>query len=876
MPVMRNIISKLTAESASKQIKKMKRIIGKRILAAAILISAGCFSATAQKKKVVANPTYDKASGMKRLFLGHHYRKEWATEVEVEIINLDTEAGGLTAIKMGGGKQTKSVRMKGADGKEYVLRSVNKDPSKVLVAELQGTFAEDIVQDQISSSNPYAPVVIAPLAAAAGIFHTTPRIVYVPASPRLGEFEKEFAGTLCLFEERPSGNEENNPAYGNSKDIVNSEKLFEKIMTDPDHRVDEKAFLRARLFDMWINDWDRHEDQWLWASFKVDAKTIYQPIPRDRDQAFSLLDGLLPRAATKPWSIRRIKSFEYKITDVPGQNLVANFLDRGFLAELTLSDWQAISKDLQSRLTDEVIESAFKLMPAEIFNISGKEIVAKLKKRRNDLEHYAVQYYKFISKEVDVRGTMRKEVFEVNRVNSESTLVSVYKTDRSGNKGGLIYKRTFLRSETKELRLYGLGSDDVFNIDGKVSKGIVVRVIGGKGKDSVVDASSVSGMGHKTKVYDDKNNIIDGGKETRNFITNDSLKNDFHVKGFKYDWLGPRVSPGYNPDDGVYLGGGITYKKQSYGKAPFGSMQSVWGNYAFATGAYNFGYEGLFIEAIGKWNLAINARLNAPNYVRNFYGLGNETERITDNRNYYRVRSNQFILTPSLQKQFGSHHSLNIGGEYQTIKVEKSEGRFVADVSSKLDSSDFERRNYGGAFVNYQFSSLDDILYPRKGVRMIGEVKYTGNLNEDKNFVRVKYESSFFISAGAFTLALRAGVSANLSDEFEFFQANTLGGTENLRGYRRDRFAGKTAFYNNSEVRINAGHLNTYLVTGKWGILAFFDNGRVWMPDETSNQWHYGYGGGLWLVPFNRFAVSAMYGISEESKVFTLKAGFQF
>ncbi|MBC7830166.1 MAG: hypothetical protein H7122_20655, partial [Chitinophagaceae bacterium] len=84
------------------------------------------------KARVIANPYYDKANGFRRFLLGHHYRKEWATPVDVEVLNFDTTAGGLTPDKLGGGMQTKSLRLKGANGKEYVIRSVNKDPSKAL------------------------------------------------------------------------------------------------------------------------------------------------------------------------------------------------------------------------------------------------------------------------------------------------------------------------------------------------------------------------------------------------------------------------------------------------------------------------------------------------------------------------------------------------------------------------------------------------------------------------------------------------------------------------------------------------------------------------------------------------------------------------
>src|SRR5687768_12016449 len=94
--------------------------------------------ADSSKAKVIANPYYAKAGGFKRFMLGHHYRKEWATPVEVEVINFDTTAGGLTPEKLGGGMQTKSLRLKGANGKEYVLRSINKDPSKALPPEFRG------------------------------------------------------------------------------------------------------------------------------------------------------------------------------------------------------------------------------------------------------------------------------------------------------------------------------------------------------------------------------------------------------------------------------------------------------------------------------------------------------------------------------------------------------------------------------------------------------------------------------------------------------------------------------------------------------------------------------------------------------------------
>ena len=36
---------------------------------------------------------------------------------------------------------------------------------------------------------------------------------------------------------------------------------------DLDHRVDARGFLRARLMDVFLGDYDRHEGQWRWARY---------------------------------------------------------------------------------------------------------------------------------------------------------------------------------------------------------------------------------------------------------------------------------------------------------------------------------------------------------------------------------------------------------------------------------------------------------------------------------------------------------------------------------------------------------------------------------------------------------------------------------
>ena len=123
---------------------------------------------------------------------------------------------------------------------------------------------------------------------------------------------------------------------------------------------------------------------------------------------------------------------------------------------------------------------------------------------------------------------------------------------------------------------------------------------------------------------------------------------------------------------------------------------------------------------------------------------------------------------------------------------------------------------------------------------------------------------------------MRFGVGHNIG-AFEIPQAQYLSGTDNLRGYRRNRFAGRTMFFNNAEIRIRLAEFSTFLFPGAVGINIFHDIGRVWMDDEKSGRWHNGYGGGIWLAPIKRWVISASVAHSKEEDLISyFSLGFRF
>ena len=101
-----------------------------------------------------AGPQYQ-ASGWKEFWWGEHYQHEWATPVAFPVLHISKIDGGLTPLKVGGGHESKSLRLLSINGREYVLRTMDKTHDALVPEELKGTFVNDIVNDQVSTSHPY-------------------------------------------------------------------------------------------------------------------------------------------------------------------------------------------------------------------------------------------------------------------------------------------------------------------------------------------------------------------------------------------------------------------------------------------------------------------------------------------------------------------------------------------------------------------------------------------------------------------------------------------------------------------------------------------------------------------------------------------------
>jgi len=821
---------------------------------------------------IMASARY-KAGSLKRKMLGSNYRKEWATPVKIKVFDIGKEQGGLVITQRGGGLQSKSLRLEDKNGKEFVLRSVEKFPEAAVPEDLRETFAKDIVQDQISASHPYASLAVPVLADAAGVPHSNPQIVYVPDDPRWGKYRTDFANQLFVYEEREPVQK------GKTYSTV---KVLEKLYEDNDNDIDKEKILKARLLDMFIGDWDRHEDQWRWEAKDKGGGKLYNPIPRDRDQVFFINEGVLPRMASRAWIMPKIQGFRSYIRDVNRFNFNARYFDRSFLNELEEKEWKEISEKFVNSMTDEVIEKSIRQLPPEIFSLSGASIIEKLKARRATFSKDAVTYHRFISKEVDVYGSDKNEIFEIEK-NRDNGLVkvTVHKLSRKGERENKLFERDFDPAITKEIRLYGLNGKDSFLINTSTG-GIKTRIIGGGDADVFV----VNG-GARPLIYDlrKENNVVTGNGVWRNKMTDQPSVNEYNRRAFTYNVTAPLLSFAFNPDDGLFLGAGFKTTRHKFRRSP-ASIHELSINHALATRAFNIRYDAQFFKAIGGMDIVFKADVKSPEYVINFFGYGNNSQYDKSQPGrfrFYRARFNVLDIGLLFRKRFGEVASFSIGPALQYYSMDSSdnENRFI--VMTNLNGLDaatlFKRKIYAGGQFSFTIDNRNNKQIPSRGIFWNTTLKVLNGQNSFSNTItQLNTDLSMFISfstPASVVVATRFGAGVNYGS-FEFFQSQFLGGTDNLRGHRKFRFAGRSMAFNNTELRIKLGDFQTYLFPGSLGILLFHDVGRVWVKNDNSSVWHNGYGAGIWVSPLKRLVISVSYTQSKEDKLPLMSFGYQF
>ncbi len=340
-------------------------------------------AAPGQTVTVAAGTRYA-AGPLRRFWLGGGRRELWAAPVRVPVLDPAAFAGGLRVLRGGGGNQTRSLHLRGADGREYVFRSLDKDQARGLHPVRRATWGR-VRQDQVGALHPAGALVADAVEVAAGLPNAPRRLVVMPDHPALGVHRADFAGMLGTLQENPTA------GFAGADAVVSTDSLDAALRRRPGEAVDARAYLTARLVDVFLGDWDRHAGQWRWARVERGGAARWLPVPRDRDYALVDYGGVFP-TLTRLLADGKVVRFDDAYRDLDGLLVEARTLDRRFLCALPPGAWDSAALALRGALSDPVLDGAVRRMPAEYVRIDGAALAAVLRARRDRLPDAARRF----------------------------------------------------------------------------------------------------------------------------------------------------------------------------------------------------------------------------------------------------------------------------------------------------------------------------------------------------------------------------------------------------------------------------------------------------------------------------------------------------
>ncbi len=818
----------------------------------------------AETRTVTADQSL-KASPALKWLIGNDYRELWQTPIEVEVLDLQREAGGLRPLFRVGGLQTFGLAIAGADGKSYTFRSMVKDQGQSLPEDFREYLVDDVVQDQLSSAHPGGPLMEPVLAKAAGVIHNERRLVILPDDPALGEFRELYAGRLGTFEQFPTPASDQYAGFNGATEILSSKDMWQRMMDDPSQRIDVQAFLRARLFDFFIGDWDRHAKQWRWA--KLPGKPSWQPIPEDRDMAFVNYDGLL-LTLFRPFRPTLVP-FRDKYPTSAGLTTQGWHIHRWLLPEVDKATWLAIAADMKQRLTDEVIDEAMRQMPQSYYELSAEEVSHKLKQRRDGLVDIAERIYRYLAAETDINGTDQSDQFELRGLGQGR--VEVIVTPIGG--GAPYFQREFHPDETRSLRLYLREGADTLTCSGDPGGKIKIEVIGQQGTDVLSGCETAKYRFTETEEMIRRAEPIRVRPDPFSHLPSANLEPEVWTK--PRDWryrIVPIYRVGFGSDPGFVLGGGLTIDRFEFGKTPFGQRHSAQAAYSFGLQTFEITYRGDFQHWNPRLLTTVEAGISGFEQSR-FFGFGNETSDDGDD-DFFETEQLQYTIAPTVSYALSPQLEIFAGGRIKYSSTDDDENTLLNQL-----------RPYGvGDFGQLSFRIGAEIdtrdrtkLYgPGMYIRLEGSV--TPEVwDVDSTFGAIEGEvAGYFSLTQRLLLALRVG-GQNVFGTFPFQEAAYIGGVDTVRGLDTDRFAGDASVFANAELRFTLGRASVLLFRGEYGLFIFGDVGRVFVDDDDSDKWHPSGGGGISVSTLERSLLwSLSVARSEEQTSFFFNANFSF
>ena len=811
-----------------------------------------------KKEETVKDEEYEK-------FYGKHYRTLYGLDVKAPVVMLDTLYGGLKVERAGGGNQTQGLRLVDSLDREFNMRALEKDAIQFLKSAgygtvdvdkyFGGTFPQELIRDFYTAAHPYGAFAVPRLAGAIDLNHTHPKLFYVPKQATLGDFNRTHGDRLYMIVEKPDDSFKNSHMFGNNQDIESTQDFFDKIREDEKYRLDERMYIRARIFDMLLGDWDRHEDQWRWAEIvdpKDEEKVNFIAIPRDRDQVFARFDGELLDFMRK-WmkGSRQFGVYGPNIEHIEQFSQSAIKLDRAILQSSDIELWKEEVAYIQKHITPDVVSKAFNEMPDEVKDELWQQTQQDLLDRKENLNDIVNRYYEHFLKFQTLKGTDKDDYFTITRLPNGITTIEAHRI-KDGEKGTLLFSRTFDQKLTQEIWIYGLDDDDVFEVKGEGNDLIKIVISGGKGEDQYKIEN-----GKNIEIYDYKSeeNELKEKNGARAIFRDDYDINHYDTEKVPSTAAKPHLVLTYNPDHGVAPSIGFTKSVIGYERNPYSSMYGFKAQYFSLTQAAKFDVFAGLGNAVGHWNLEFKGLITTNNYTENFFGYGNDSEFDRDT-NYDANRI-------QLQRQEAGFHLIKLG--HYGSKFDIGIGYKAIETDGNIPAATRItqlRDDYLQFHANYEYKSIDNDRFPTRGMLFKTSTAFTDDLSNDRYFFTIDPDLTFWNAINDNrTIVLKTNLAAQtrIGDDPYFYQAAVLGANNGLRSFRTERFAANYAINASGDLIFDLKPMKTKLLPLRLTPYIGYDIGKVWMDNTDSTRFYNSYGGGFQLSMTGLFCSSFSY-----------------
>ena len=581
----------------------------------------------------------------------------------------------------------------------------------------------------------------------------------------------------------------------------------------PENRVDSRAFLKARLFDLVVGNWDRHQGQWRWA--RIPGQPRWEPLPEDADQAFTRYEGKAMAAARSvvPRFMRYSGQYPKRI-----EGLTTNNYDvtRWLLADVEWPVFEEVARELVAQMTDTAIDESLHQMPPEWYAIDGAQMTKDLRQRRDGLVGYARKFYLHLADRVDVRGSDRADLASVQHFEDGSLQLTLSPLGEGGAAGTPYYARRFSPRETQEIRLYLLGGNDRVVASGPRKGGIHVRVLGDAGNDTVDDSQS-GGL----DVEDGRgDNVVKRGPGTK--VSESEWKNPAPEKDRPWleprnygHWTVPMAQVYWEPNQAFMLGGGVTRTSWGFRKYPWANMQAV-------TLLYSTGYNNVRASYDGQWRVSDTKLLGSVKM--RFSGI--ENHELLRLRERIARRAGEGAAHDRDQRVLGlpgaalagelrlraARGGRGEGGPDEGRRQPRRAGRRCTEPARSARRScapglEYDSRGRSVGMTELRGMAAPDataaaLAPPVTGVRVMAESFFVPKAwDATESFGGVEGNVSGYLGNQRLALATRVGGRA-LWGAYPWFESASISGEyHDVRGYYNGRYRGDSSLYGNAELR---------------------------------------------------------------------------